>query len=63
MLKVDGKELTFTKSGEHIKISNVANGISDNDAVNVSQLKKYVDALGGNAKIDDKGNVTGPTYN
>ncbi|WP_064592003.1 hypothetical protein [Streptobacillus moniliformis] len=62
MLKVDGKELTFTKSEEHIKISNVANGISDNDAVNVSQLKKYVDALGGNAKIDDKGNVTGPTY-
>ncbi|WP_081256319.1 adhesin, partial [Streptobacillus moniliformis] len=61
-LKIGGKELTFTRSGENIKISNVANGTKDNDAVNVSQLKKYVDALGGNAKIDDKGNVTGPTY-
>ncbi|WP_064581003.1 YadA-like family protein [Streptobacillus moniliformis] len=62
-LKVAGKELTFTKSGDNIKISNVANGIEDKDAVNVSQLKKYVEALGGNAKIDDKGKVTGPKYN
>ncbi|WP_196761247.1 hypothetical protein, partial [Streptobacillus moniliformis] len=33
-LKVAGKELTFTKSGDNIKISNVANGIEDKDAVN-----------------------------
>ncbi|QXW65420.1 OmpA family protein [Streptobacillus moniliformis] len=62
MLKVGGKELKFTTSGEHIRISNVANGTKDNDAVNVSQLKKYVDALGGNSKFEN-GTITGPKYN
>ncbi|WP_155731471.1 adhesin, partial [Streptobacillus moniliformis] len=61
MLKVGGKALTFISSGNNIKISNVANGEADNDAVNVSQLKKYVDALGGNAKFEN-GNLTAPTY-
>uniref|UniRef100_UPI0009C0BEAB adhesin n=1 Tax=Streptobacillus moniliformis TaxID=34105 RepID=UPI0009C0BEAB len=61
MLKVGGKELTFTKAGEHIKISNVANGKDDNDAVNVSQLKEYAKALGGNAKFEN-GNLVGPIY-
>ncbi|WP_155733069.1 adhesin, partial [Streptobacillus moniliformis] len=60
-LKVGGKELTFTKAGEHIKISNVANGKDDNDAVNVSQLKEYAKALGGNAKFEN-GNLVGPIY-
>ncbi|WP_081256614.1 adhesin, partial [Streptobacillus moniliformis] len=60
-LKVGGKELTFTKAGEHIKISNVANGKDDNDAVNVSQLKEYAKVLGGNAKFEN-GNLTAPTY-
>ncbi|WP_231106487.1 hypothetical protein [Streptobacillus moniliformis] len=41
MLKVGGEELTFTKAGEHIKISNVVNGKDDHDAVNISQLKEY----------------------
>ncbi|WP_081258496.1 adhesin, partial [Streptobacillus moniliformis] len=61
MLKVGGKELTFTKAGEHIKISNVANGKDDNDAVNVSQLKEYATFLGGGAEFKN-GTFTGPTY-
>ncbi|WP_081258744.1 adhesin, partial [Streptobacillus moniliformis] len=60
-LKVGGKELTFTRTGDNIKISNVANGENDNDAVNVSQLKKYAEFLGGGAKFDN-GTFTGPTY-
>ncbi|MDC4459626.1 hypothetical protein NQ652_18335, partial [Acinetobacter baumannii] len=51
-----------TKYGDNIKISNVANGIADKDAVNVSQLKGYINALGGGAKIEN-GSVTGPKYN
>ncbi|WP_155732642.1 adhesin, partial [Streptobacillus moniliformis] len=62
MLKVGGKELKFTTSGEHIRISNVANGENDNDAVNVSQLKKYSEFLGGNSKFEN-GTITGPKYN
>ncbi|WP_155733043.1 adhesin, partial [Streptobacillus moniliformis] len=62
MLKVGGKELKFTTSGEHIRISNVANGTKDNDAVNVSQLKKYSEFLGGNSKFEN-GTITGPKYN
>ncbi|WP_081257929.1 adhesin, partial [Streptobacillus moniliformis] len=62
MLKIGGKDLIFTKTGENIKISNVANGTKDNDAVNVSQLKKYSEFLGGNSKFEN-GTITGPKYN
>ncbi|WP_081256834.1 adhesin, partial [Streptobacillus moniliformis] len=62
MLKVGGKELKFTTFGEHIRISNVANGENDNDAVNVSQLKEYIKALGGGSEFKN-GTITGPKYN
>ncbi len=45
------------------QIVNMAAGTQDTDAVNVSQLKPVVDALGGGATIDPTtGAVTGPTY-
>jgi trimeric autotransporter adhesin len=45
------------------QITNVANGLQANDAVNVSQLTSIVNALGGGANIDPTtGEVTGPTY-
>ncbi|WP_345777828.1 YadA-like family protein [Dyella sp. LX-66] len=44
-------------------IVNMGNGVSANDAVNVSQLSPVITALGGGAKIDaTTGAVTGPTY-
>lgn len=45
------------------KIANVANGTDPNDAVNVSQLSGALDGLGGGAKVNPDGTVTGPTYN
>ncbi|UJH76242.1 YadA-like family protein (plasmid) [Burkholderia cenocepacia] len=46
------------------QITNMAAGMQDTDAVNVSQLEPVVAALGGNAAIDrTTGTVTGPTYN
>lgn len=45
------------------RIVNMAAGIGDFDAVNVSQLKPLVDGLGGGAAINPStGAVTGPTY-
>lgn len=44
-------------------IINMANGVSANDAVNVSQLSPAITALGGGASINaTTGAVTGPTY-
>ena len=45
------------------KIANVANGTSDNDAVNVSQLKGAADAFGGNAGLNTDGTFRAPSYN
>ncbi|WP_174769902.1 YadA-like family protein [Paraburkholderia hayleyella] len=46
-----------------VALGNVKAGIASNDAVNVSQLKPMVDALGGGATMDAKtGAVTGPSY-
>ncbi|WP_060856930.1 YadA-like family protein, partial [Caballeronia sordidicola] len=43
-------------------ITNVKAGTTATDAVNFSQLKPVVDALGGGAAISAAGVVTGPTY-
>ena len=46
------------------KVVNMAAGVADTDAVNVSQLKPVVAGLGGGAAIDPiTGAVTAPTYN
>ncbi|OTG94612.1 cell surface protein [Acinetobacter sp. ANC 4654] len=61
-------------SGIYRQITGVAAGIQDADAVNVVQLKavgnqvvttqnSLVNSLGGNAKVNANGTITGPTYN
>ncbi|WP_246641636.1 YadA-like family protein [Paraburkholderia edwinii] len=45
------------------KITNVANGTADNDAVNVSQLKGVTTALGGGAAVNADGTIKKPSYN
>lgn len=44
-------------------LANVQAGKKDTDAVNVSQLKGAVNALGGGAGFDTDGSVKAPTYN
>lgn len=44
------------------QIVNVANGTEGYDVVNVNQLRPAVDALGGGARIDRNGVVSGPAY-
>lgn len=43
-------------------VGNIADGKADNDAVNVSQLKNAVTALGGGAVVNADGSITKPTY-
>ncbi|MEJ5139152.1 YadA-like family protein, partial [Acinetobacter guillouiae] len=61
-------------SGIYRQITGVAAGSADADAVNVAQLKAVgnqvvttqnalVNGLGGNAKVNADGTITGPTYN
>ncbi|WFQ23452.1 ESPR-type extended signal peptide-containing protein [Acinetobacter baumannii] len=61
-------------NGIYRQITGVAAGTADADAVNVAQLKAVgnqvvetqtalVDSLGGNAKVNADGTITGPTYN
>ncbi|ENX58919.1 MULTISPECIES: YadA-like family protein [Acinetobacter] len=61
-------------SGIYRQITGVAAGSDDADAVNVAQLKAVgnqvvktqtalVDSLGGGAKVNNDGTITGPTYN
>ncbi|WP_228153647.1 trimeric autotransporter adhesin AtaA [Acinetobacter bereziniae] len=61
-------------SGIYRQITGVAAGSVDSDAVNVAQLKAVgnqvvttqttlVNSLGGNAKVNADGTITGPTYN
>ncbi|THA20727.1 hypothetical protein E5361_09635, partial [Histophilus somni] len=61
-IKLGGVSLSLNKTLDKVKISNVANGIDDNDAINKSQLDKFVTALGGGSKIGTDGTPTGPTY-
>ena len=44
------------------KITNVAKGTADTDAVNVSQLKGAADALGGGAGVNTDGTFKAPSY-
>ncbi|QIM65355.1 YadA-like family protein [Frederiksenia canicola] len=44
-------------------LANVQAGKKDTDAVNVSQLKGAVDALGGGAAVNPDGTIKAPTYN
>jgi trimeric autotransporter adhesin len=48
--------------GNTRQITQMANGVSDTDAVNVSQIKGIADALGGGSVVDGAGLVTMPTY-
>ena len=61
-------------NGIYRQITGVAAGTQDADAVNVAQLKavgnqvvttqnSLVNSLGGNAKVNANGTITGPTYN
>ncbi|MEK0213386.1 YadA-like family protein, partial [Acinetobacter junii] len=61
-------------NGIYRQITGVAAGSQDSDAVNVAQLKavgnqvtttqtSLVNSLGGNAKVNADGSITGPTYN
>ncbi|MGR0306629.1 YadA-like family protein, partial [Acinetobacter beijerinckii] len=61
-------------NGIYRQITGVAAGAQDSDAVNVAQLKAVgnqvvttqtalVNSLGGNAKVNADGTITGPTYN
>ena len=43
-------------------VGNIADGKANNDAVNVSQLKNAVTALGGGAVVNADGSITKPTY-
>ena len=57
--------LTSTADGLDVggdKITNVAKGTADTDAVNVSQLKGAADALGGGAGVNTDGTFKAPSY-
>ena len=43
-------------------VGNIADGKANNDAVNVSQLKNAVTALGAGAAVNADGSITKPTY-
>ncbi|WP_031359495.1 YadA-like family protein, partial [Caballeronia sordidicola] len=61
--ETDGTHVNFAgKGGASRELINVSAGTTDTSAVNLSQLKPAVAALGGGAGIDASGKVTGPTY-
>lgn len=49
-------------TGNPVQLGNVAAGKAGTDAVNVDQLSTALDGLGGGAKVNPDGSVTGPTY-
>lgn len=49
-------------TGNPVQLANVAAGKAGTDAVNVDQLTGALDGLGGGAKVNPDGSVTGPTY-
>ncbi|MEW1780823.1 ESPR-type extended signal peptide-containing protein [Arthrobacter sp. NPDC080086] len=59
-LKDDGTG-TMVPATAPVKLSNIANGVNANDAVNFSQLNGVGSALGGGASFNN-GVWTGPTY-
>jgi autotransporter adhesin len=48
--------------GGPVRLSNVAAGTLDADAINLLQLKSVVDGLGGGAVVNSDGSITGPSY-
>ncbi|MET3931028.1 autotransporter adhesin/predicted nucleic acid-binding Zn-ribbon protein [Lysobacter sp. OAE881] len=57
-----GAAVDFRGSAGARRLKGVAAGGEDEDAVNVSQLKKMADAIGGGATVNADGSITAPTY-
>ncbi|MFM0340498.1 YadA-like family protein [Paraburkholderia fungorum] len=58
----DGASVDFTGTSGARELTGVAAATADTSAVNLSQLKPMVAALGGGAQVNADGSVTGPTY-
>ncbi|MGV1879692.1 YadA-like family protein [Rhizobium sp. A22-96] len=60
-------EVSIGSAGSERKVTNLAAGSADTDAVNVSQLKglgtNITNLIGGNTTVNPDGSITGPTYN
>ncbi|MEZ2221752.1 YadA-like family protein, partial [Rhizobium sp. RCC_161_2] len=60
-------EVSIGSAGSERKLTNLAAGSADTDAVNVSQLKSLgtnvTNLIGGNTTVNPDGSITGPTYN
>lgn len=60
-------EVSFGFAGSERKLTNVAAGSAETDAVNVSQLRglgtQITNHLGGGSVVNPDGSITGPTYN
>ncbi|MBY4867643.1 adhesin [Burkholderia sp. Bp9017] len=57
-----GNTVSIGKSGNERQLVNLRAGTTDTDAVNLSQLRPVVEALGGEATINADGSVRGPNY-
>ncbi|SAL52466.1 putative trimeric autoransporter, BpaB [Caballeronia humi] len=60
---LDGSHVNFAGTAGARELTGVANGTGETSAATVGQLKPVVTALGGGAKVNTDGSVTGPTYN
>ncbi|MCI3972413.1 MULTISPECIES: YadA family autotransporter adhesin [Burkholderia] len=56
------KTVSIGQAGNERQLVNLRAGTKDTDAVNLSQLKPVVEALGGDAAINADGSVRGPNY-
>ena len=60
-------EVSFGSTGSERKLTNVAAGSAETDAVNVSQLRgmgtQVTNLFGGGSIVNPDGTITGPTYN
>ncbi|MBN3836024.1 YadA family autotransporter adhesin [Burkholderia sp. Ac-20344] len=57
-----GNTVSIGKTGNERQLVNLRAGTNDTDAVNLSQLKPVVEALGGEATINADGSVRSPNY-
>lgn len=58
----DGKHVDFTGTSGPRELLGVAAGTTAGSAVNLGQLSPVVASLGGGAKVNASGSVSGPTY-
>jgi autotransporter adhesin len=58
----DGARVDFTGTAGARELTGIAAGTTDSSAINVSQFRPMVAALGGGAQINADGSVTAPTY-